>query len=152
MQKTCSSKEGNTNTLAILGKENKSTYSFLGMIWHNRSVKYFLLFFPHMLVTFSTHAHQGPGKREALFTTGTWADCHSYPSDTLHWTQQWGATAPIHNSRPKLRSIHCTSSKTVCIYSQNTNMHRILKSLVLPKDGFCFLQVKKPGCNLQLFC
>lgn len=47
------------------------------------SVKYFLLFFPHLLVTSSNHAHQEPGKREALFTTGTQADCHSYPSDTL---------------------------------------------------------------------
>lgn len=45
-------------------------------------VKYFLLFFPHVLVTSSSHAQQEPGKREAPFSIWTRADCHWYPLQT----------------------------------------------------------------------
>lgn len=132
-----------SSILAALEKKSAhSLFSLCGMtigVWDTFSSSFLTLWLPPLAM------HTRNQGNEAALTILTRTGCRSYRLQI-----NTAVIAPFHNttSRPKFRSMYCTSSKAVCINSPNsTNMHRVLKSFVLLKDGFCFLRVKKSRCS-----
>lgn len=96
-------------------KSARSLFSLCGMtigLWDTFSSSFLTLWLPPL----ATHTrNQG---NEAALTILTWTGCGSYRLQI-----NTAVIAPLHNttSRPKFRSMYCTSSKAVCINSPNSN-------------------------------
>lgn len=123
-------------------KSARSLFSLCGMtigVWDTFSSSFLTLWLPPLAM------HTRNQGNEAALTILTRTGCRSYRLQI-----NTAVIAPFHNTTSRPNSDQCTAHwarRSVLIRQIATNMHGVLKSFVLLKDGFCFLRVKKSRCS-----